>query len=97
MAEVHEIYVEIKNEEGLHMRPATLFSELANKYRSRIEVSCGDDGVVADGKSVMHIIMLGALPGSRLKIRAIGEDAQDAVKALHELVEVKKFVVSDKS
>ena len=97
MTEVIEINVEIKNKEGLHMRPATLFTELASRYRSDIEVSCEGNKTVADGKSIMHIIMLGALPGSQLKIRATGEDAQDAVEALHELVEVHKFDVPDGS
>ncbi|AQQ71871.1 Phosphocarrier protein HPr [Limihaloglobus sulfuriphilus] len=92
MAEVREIHLELKNEDGLHMRPATLFTELATRFRSKIEVSHKD--FVADGKSIMHILMLGAGPGAKLKITASGEDAEDAINAIHDLVAVKMFDLS---
>jgi phosphocarrier protein len=44
-----------------------------------------------DGKSIMQMSMLAATCGSRLKIKAEGVDAGNAVEALRELVEVKHF------
>jgi phosphotransferase system HPr (HPr) family protein len=80
-----EIEVEIRNPEGLHMRPAMQFVDLANTFDADISVSHGDTTV--DGKSIMQMTMLAATCGSRLKIRAKGPEAQKAVEALKELAE----------
>jgi len=86
---VCEMEVEIKNSDGLHMRPAMQFVDIANKYDSDITVSNAQTNV--DGKSIMQISMLAATCGSKLKIRAEGPDAQEAINALRELVEEKHF------
>ena len=86
---VYEAELEIKNAEGLHMRPAMKFVEIANRFDSEIKVSNGDTDV--DGKSIMNISMLAATCGTKLKIRAKGPDAQEAINALRELVEEKHF------
>jgi phosphocarrier protein HPr len=86
---VNEADVEIKNEQGLHMRPAMQFVDIANRYKSTITVSNGQTKV--DGKSIMEISMLAATCGSRLKIRIEGPDAADAMQALRELVEERHF------
>ena len=85
----YEAELEIKNAEGLHMRPAMKFVEIANRYDSEINVSNGDTNV--DGKSIMNISMLAATCGTKLKITAKGPDAQEAINALRELVEEKHF------
>jgi len=84
-----EAEVEIKNADGLHMRPAMQFVDIASKYEASINVSNEEASV--DGKSIMQMSMLAATYGSRLKIKAEGPDASEAVEALRELVEVKKF------
>jgi len=84
-----EIEVQIKNSDGLHMRPAMQFVDIANQYQSSIQVS--NEQTVADGKSIMQMSMLAALCGSKLKIKAEGADAGAAAEALRELVEVKHF------
>jgi phosphocarrier protein HPr len=38
-----------------------------------------------DGKSIMQVTMLAATCGTKLHIKASGEDAEEAVKALREL------------
>jgi len=86
---VYEAELEIKNAEGLHMRPAMQFVDIANRFDSEINVRNGDTNV--DGKSIMNISMLAATCGTKLKIRAKGPDAQEAIKALRELVEEKHF------
>jgi phosphotransferase system HPr (HPr) family protein len=85
----YEAELEIKNAEGLHMRPAMKFVEIANRFDSEINVSNGETDV--DGKSIMNISMLAATCGTKLKIRAKGPDAQEAINALRELVEEKHF------
>lgn len=85
MAKVtYETEVEIKNPDGLHMRPAMIFVDLANSFASDITVSNGD--ITIDAKSIMQMTMLAATHGTRLTIRAEGADAEKAVKSLRELV-----------
>jgi phosphocarrier protein HPr len=86
---VCETDLEIRNAEGLHMRPAMRFVDVANRFDSDIAVSNGQ--IKVDGKSIMHISMLAATCGTKLKVRAEGRDAREAIDALRELVEVKHF------
>jgi phosphocarrier protein HPr len=84
-----ETGVEIKNADGLHMRPAMQFVDVANKFECDITVSNNENSV--DGKSIMQMSMLAATCGTKLKIKAEGADAQQAINALQELVEEKHF------
>jgi phosphotransferase system HPr (HPr) family protein len=86
---VCEAEVSIKNAEGLHMRPAMQFVDLATRFKSDITVSNRENQV--DGKSIMQMSMLAATYGTRLKIRAEGPDAGKAIQSLRELVEEKMF------
>jgi phosphocarrier protein len=81
--------MEIKNADGLHMRPAMQFVDLASRFDCEISVSNGQ--TTADGKSIMQMSMLAATCGTRLQIRAEGPDAEKAVEALRELVEMRLF------
>ncbi len=84
-----DVELEIKNAEGLHMRPAMKFVDIANRFDSDINVSNGETNV--DGKSIMQISMLAATCGTKLKVTANGPDAREAINALKELVEEKHF------
>jgi phosphocarrier protein len=84
-----ETAVEIKNADGLHMRPAMQFVDVANQFECDITVSNNENTV--DGKSIMQMSMLAATCGTKLKIKAEGKDAQQAINALRELVEEKHF------
>jgi phosphocarrier protein len=86
---VCETTVQIRNADGLHMRPAMQFVDTANRFECDITVSNGENRV--DGKSIMQISMLAATCGTSLKIKAEGQDAEKAVSALQELVELKHF------
>lgn len=84
-----ETNVQIKNADGLHMRPAMQFVDIASKYPCEVKVDNGETEV--DGKSIMQMSMLAATCGSILKITTNGPNADEALKALKELVEVRKF------
>jgi phosphocarrier protein HPr len=86
---VREATVEIRNAEGLHMRPAMQFVDVANRFNCDITVSNSENMV--DGKSIMQMSMLAATCGTRLQIKAEGQDAEKAIDALRELVEEKMF------
>jgi phosphocarrier protein HPr len=75
----------IKNKFGLHARPSASFVQTASRYQSDIKVE--RDGQVADGKSILDLMMLAAPQGSQIKIKVDGKDAQEALKALEELIE----------
>ena len=79
--------VEIVNRLGLHARPAMSFVEHAMAFSSTISVSKG--GETVDGKSIMQMMMLAATQGTTLKIKATGDDADQAIAALTELVNRK--------
>lgn len=82
--------VVVINSLGLHARPAMQFVDLANQFKSSVTVvSHGEEPGEADGKSVMQMIILAAVPGTRLTITAEGEDAQEAVDKLVQLFESK--------
>lgn len=70
--------------EGLHARPAATFVKKAKEFTSEIVVSKGDRE--ANAKSSLRLMTLGARKGDALTIRAEGEDAEEAVAALAELI-----------
>jgi len=86
---VCETQVEIKNADGLHMRPAMQFVDVANAFDCNVTVSSGETEV--DGKSIMQMSMLAATVGTKLKIKAEGADAEQLIEALRHLVEEKMF------
>lgn len=71
-------------EEGLHARPAAQFVKAAKAYKSDIKVIKGD--TVANAKSSLNLMTLGATQGDKLIIRAEGEDEEAAADALAELL-----------
>ena len=80
----------ICNKLGLHARPAMQFVDLANQFNSDIKVTAmTEERTEADGKSVMQMIILAAVEGTTLRIEASGDDAEQAVAKLAELVNEK--------
>ncbi len=75
----------VRNELGLHARPAALFVQLASRFTS--EITLAKNGVQVNGKSIMGVMMLAAERGSTLEIRAEGADEAQAVAELAALVE----------
>ena len=75
----------IQNKLGLHARPAALFVQTANRFKSDIEVRKGREKV--NGKSIMGIMTLAIGFGTPITIRASGEDAQTALSDIAKLIE----------
>ena len=74
----------IKNEQGLHARPAAVFVQIANKYESDIIVKKGAQEV--NGKSIMGLLTLAAEKGAKLSIKANGPDAKEAIEELEKVI-----------
>jgi phosphotransferase system HPr (HPr) family protein len=80
--------VVVPNPQGFHARPASAFVKTAMKYQCSIHVvKEGRPHEKVDGKQVIELLLLSAPQGTRLLIRAEGEDADEAVAALTQLVQ----------
>ena len=75
---------EIVNTLGLHARAAALLVQSAQKYRSQVEVV--KDDLEVNAKSIMGLLMLAAAKGSRLVVRATGDDAEEALEEIGLLI-----------
>ena len=76
--------ITIINKLGLHARAAAKFVTLASRFRSNIQVKRGNRCV--NGKSIMGVMLLAASKGTELEILADGEDADQALEALAQLI-----------
>ena len=69
----------VVNKKGLHARPAAFFVGLVEKFD--VTVTLGHGSEVVNGKSIMGILMLGAVAGTVLKITVEGIKAEEAMAA----------------
>lgn len=74
----------IVNRLGLHARAATKLVQLASRYGAEVELE--KDGQRANAKSVMGVLLLCGAMGTRVTVMAEGEDAEQAVQAIGELI-----------
>ena len=79
--------IKIKNSQGLHARPASIFVRIANKFESDVTVRKGSESV--NGKSIMGLLVLAANQGSTIEIEVSGPDSEAAMK------ELEYFLVND--
>jgi len=84
VTQARKVTLLIQNQLGLHARPAALFVQMANRFKSDIEVQKGR--TKANGKSIMGIMTLAAGRGSQIIIRAKGEDASKAITSFTKLI-----------
>ena len=78
---------QIRNEHGLHARPGTVLVNTIKQFNSEITVTNLDGtGKPANGRSLMKVVALGVKKGHRLRFTAVGEDAEQALKAIGEAV-----------
>ena len=75
----------VRNQVGLHSRPATFFIQKANEFKSSIWVEREERRVNA--KSLLGVLSLGIMGGASIRIIADGSDEQAAVDALANLVD----------
>lgn len=74
----------IVNQLGLHARAATKLVQLASKYPCEVEVSREEQ--IANGKSVMGVLLLCGSKGSVIEVSARGDQAEECVRAIGELI-----------
>jgi phosphotransferase system HPr (HPr) family protein len=71
-------------EEGLHARPTAESVKKARQFDAEITVTKGDRELNA--KSSMKVMILGAKQGEEVVIRSEGDDAEEVVEALVEII-----------
>lgn len=84
---IAERSVVIRNEKGLHVRPASALAQAAGAFSSKVQLVKGAKAVNA--KSPIELLMLAAVVGTPLTIRAEGDDAEKAVDSLARFIEDK--------
>ena len=81
------VEIEIRNESGLHARPAAVVVRAAAGFRSRIGLENATlAGPTADAKSLVGVLAAGVERGHRVRIWAEGDDEAEAIEVLSELL-----------
>ncbi len=76
--------IEIINKLGLHARASAKLSQLAAQYPCEILLS--RNGRQINAKSIMGVMMLAAGIGSTVTLETVGDQADEAIQALTELI-----------
>lgn len=76
--------ITVVNDVGLHARPATFFIQKANSYKASIWIEKEDRRVNA--KSLLGVLSMGIVKGTKITVIADGEDEMDAVEGLSYLI-----------
>ncbi|MFC3150672.1 HPr family phosphocarrier protein [Litoribrevibacter euphylliae] len=81
---MQQIEVTLINKLGLHARAAAKLVNTATSFSSNITIN--KDSQSANGKSIMAVMMLAASCGTQLTISAEGQDEENALKAIEQLI-----------
>ena len=77
--------ITVKNQTGLHLRPAGILCRTAMLYKSHITLTYGQ--TTANAKSVLSVLGAGVKAGDELEIACEGVDEQEAMEAIVKLFE----------
>ena len=75
----------VNNKAGLHAKPASLFVQKANNFKSEIYIK--KDATRVNAKSIMGVMILAVQKGDEIQIEANGDDEKKAVEQLKQLIE----------
>lgn len=88
-----ELEIVVKNDTGLHSRPADVFVRTAKLFKSDITVSKGEK--TANAKTIIKVILLNVSQDDSIKISADGPDEEDAINELKMLIESDFETIND--
>ncbi len=77
----------VDNKAGLHAKPASLFVQRANDFRSEIYIK--KESTRVNAKSIMGVMILAVQKGDEIEIEASGDDEKKAVEQLKLLIQNK--------
>jgi len=78
--------IEVTHRIGLHARPSVAFTRLAKSFPCSIEIDVDGSNIWLNGKSIVKIMGARIRRGARLRIRAEGLRAEEAIEALRDLI-----------
>ncbi|MBD5771698.1 HPr family phosphocarrier protein [Marinomonas colpomeniae] len=81
---MREESITIINKLGLHARAAGKLVETTSRFSCDITIE--KEGRNVDGKSIMAMMMLAAGKGTQIHIKTNGDDEEEAIKAIVELI-----------
>jgi phosphocarrier protein HPr len=87
MAGLSRRQIEISNALGLHLRAASQFVQLSRQFHAEVRVFY--NGRVADGRSILDLMMLAAECGAPLELEVNGPEAEEATAALCALIDAR--------
>ena len=76
--------LEIVNKLGLHARASAKLTQVASRFQSDVHIA--RNGRRVNAKSIMGVMMLAAGQGTSVKLEAEGDDAEQAISALSQLI-----------
>ena len=79
--------ITLRNETGLHARPAGVFAKTASSFTCKVQVRFGTSTVNA--KSVMSLMSLGLEKGAEFTLITEGADEAVALERLSALIETE--------
>ena len=82
---MREFTYQIKDEQGIHARPAGLFVKLAAGFTSNITIS--KDGKEVDAKRILGVMSLGAKKDAEITVKIDGADEEADEEAAAEALQ----------
>jgi len=82
------VKVTVINEMGLHARPAAVFVQTANRFKSQIKVrNLTKNSITSDARSILGVLVLGVEKNHMIELEINGEDEKSAAACLQKLIE----------
>ena len=81
--------LDVSNKHDLHVRASTRLAQLAQQFDCAVSIARDGDPNEVDAKSILGILTLGVEKGQKLRLRTSGDDAQEAMDALVQLIQDK--------
>ena len=75
----------IKDELGIHARPAGLLAKRAKEFESKITLTMGDRSALCS--RLLSVMSLGIKQGDRVIVTAVGADEDEAAAAMKDFFE----------
>lgn len=85
-----EMTVTVVDPVGLHARPATVAVNAASKFESEVKISY--KGKSVNMKSIMGVMSLGIPTQSEITITTEGDDAEEALDTIKEVLKAQKVI-----
>jgi len=82
---VAELNIVIKNESGLHARPASDFVNLTKTFAERVSITA--KGKTLNAKSILHVLSLSLKQGDSATITVDGDNAEDILNQIAEFLD----------